>query len=208
MNAAKGPKVPEEPQETPDDRVAREAAASAETQAFSDEDLAKLLAEAHAATDENRESEAPEASEGLGDENLQLAEERLNDLKRLQAEYQNYRRRVAERQVEVQEVALLETLRELVPVLDDLDRVEKAGDLDGSPLEAVAKKIRSTLEKMGLVKFGEIGEPFDPKHHEAIAKIPAADADGETIADVVEVGYEVGERLLRPAKVAVKVPQQ
>lgn len=137
-----------------------------------------------------------------------LAEERLEDLLRLQAEYANYRKRVERDRVAVQEHALAETVKAFLPVLDDLDRAEQHGDLGDGPFAVIAHKIRSILEKKGLDKFGEAGEAFDPQLHEAIARLPQPGAESETIADVVEAGYRIGERLLRPAKVAVAVPAE
>lgn len=134
--------------------------------------------------------------------------EYLQDLQRLQAEYQNYRKRVDRDRELIQQRALVETLRELVPILDDLDRVDAAGDLENSPLSAVAKKFRTTLERMGLESFGVVGEPFDPSMHEAIHKLEDADVEEEVIADVVQIGYRVNEIELRPAQVAVRVPAQ
>jgi molecular chaperone GrpE len=73
-------------------------------------------------------------------------------------------------------------------------------------MAAVAQKLRSGAEKLGVVAFGEKGEKFDPEHHDALVQTPSADVTEATIADVVEKGYRIGERMLRPAKVAVFVP--
>jgi molecular chaperone GrpE len=96
----------------------------------------------------------------------------------------------------------------LLPVIDDLDRAEAHGDLvDGNPLTLVAQKLRAGFERYGMIKIGAVGEAFDPKLHEAIAQVYSADVTAPTIADVIEPGYAFGERLLRPAKVAVSVPE-
>jgi molecular chaperone GrpE len=92
--------------------------------------------------------------------------------------------------------------------MDDLSRAESHGDLAGSPLEIVAQKIRSGFERFGVAPVGEVGEAFDPNRHEAIAKLPTEGATNETVADVIEVGYILGDRLLRPAKVAVAAPAE
>jgi molecular chaperone GrpE len=70
----------------------------------------------------------------------------------------------------------------------------------------VAQKLRSSFERYGLVAVGEVGEAFDPAKHEAMVRLPEAGAEGETVADVIEGGYILGDKLVRPAKVAVKVP--
>ena len=93
--------------------------------------------------------------------------------------------------------------------LDDLDRADAHGDLvDGAPLTLVSQKLRAGFEKYGLRRVGEVGETFDPKLHEAIVQVYSKDVSVNTIADVIEPGYALGERLLRPAKVAVSVPAE
>ena len=92
-------------------------------------------------------------------------------------------------------------------VLDDLDRAEKHGDLEeGSAFFTIAAKLRTSVERLGLTSFGEVGDPFDPQIHEAIFQQPSADVDKETVADVVETGYLLGSSLVRVAKVVVSVP--
>ena len=124
----------------------------------------------------------------------------LNDLKRLQAEYANYRRRTEEqREVEI-ERAQGAVAKGLLPVLDDLDRADKHGDLEeGSPFAAIA-------EKLGVVSYGDAGEAFDPQQHEAIFQAPTPGVTEPTILEVVEIGYRLGSVELRPAKVVVAVP--
>jgi len=131
----------------------------------------------------------------------------LNDLKRLQAEYANYRRRTEEqREIEV-ERAQGAVAKGLLPVLDDLDRAEKHGDLEeGTPFAAIAEKLRGVAERMGLSTYGEAGELFDPQQHEAIFQAPTPGVEAPTILEVVEIGYRLGSVELRPAKVVVAVP--
>ncbi|GAB3127167.1 nucleotide exchange factor GrpE [Glaciibacter psychrotolerans] len=135
------------------------------------------------------------------------SDEHLADLKRVTAEYANYRKRTeANREVERERVTGAVAVS-LLPVLDDLDRAEKHGDLVAdSPFATIAAKLRSTVERIGLVPFGAVGEPFDPSMHEAVFQIPTAEVESETIADVVETGYNLGSTLLRAAKVVVQVP--
>ncbi len=129
----------------------------------------------------------------------------LLDLKRVQAEYANYRRRTeAQREVEITR-ATGSVAKTLLPVLDDLDRAEKHGDLvEGSPIAVIAEKLRSVVARLGVETYGVAGEVFDPQQHEAIfhAPNPGTVEDG-TILDVVEVGYRLGDIELRPAKVVV-----
>ncbi len=134
-------------------------------------------------------------------------DEHLADLKRVTAEYANYRRRTeANREIE-RERAIGAAVAVLLPVLDDLDRAEKHGDLEGdAPFATITAKLRSAVEKLGLTPFGEVGEPFDPQRHEAIFQQPSDEVDIDTVADVVETGYMLGGTLLRVAKVVVKTP--
>ncbi|WP_139415792.1 nucleotide exchange factor GrpE [Agromyces laixinhei] len=136
------------------------------------------------------------------------SDEHLADLKRITAEYANYRKRTeANREVE-RERAVGAAVAVLLPVLDDLDRAEKHGDLEGdAPFATIAAKLRGSVEKLGLTAFGEVGEAFDPQRHEAIFQQPADDVEIDTVADVVETGYTLGGTLLRAAKVVVKTPQ-
>jgi molecular chaperone GrpE len=92
-------------------------------------------------------------------------------------------------------------------VLDDLDRAEKHGDLtEGSPFTAIAQKLRAGVERIGLTAVGTVGDPFDPTVHEAIFQKPNPEVTVQTVADVVESGYFIGETLLRAAKVVVDTP--
>lgn len=131
----------------------------------------------------------------------------LNDLKRLQAEYANYRRRTEEqRGIEIDR-AKGEAAKDLLPVLDDLDRADKHGDLEaGSAFALIAEKVRGVVERLGVVSYGAAGEAFDPQQHEAVFQQPTPGTTEPTILEVVETGYRLGEVELRPAKVVVAVP--
>jgi molecular chaperone GrpE len=125
---------------------------------------------------------------------------------RAEAELQNFRTRVERDRQANREIVIAEVIRSLLPVMDDLDRAEAHGDLAGTPLELVAQKLRSSFERYDVKPVGEVGDAFDPAVHEAMVRIPEAGAQGETVAEVIEGGYTLGERLIRAAKVAVKVP--
>ncbi|MFT4307127.1 MAG: nucleotide exchange factor GrpE [Microbacterium sp.] len=153
----------------------------------------------HAAS--QRAEPLPAGAQDAADHDLLL------DLKRLQAEYANYRRRTEEqREVEIDR-AKGSVAKGLLPVLDDLDRAAKHGDLsEGTPFAAIADKLRSVAERMGLVSYGAAGDVFDPQQHEAIFQQPTPGATETTVLEVVEVGYRLGSVELRPAKVVVAVP--
>jgi molecular chaperone GrpE len=138
---------------------------------------------------------------------VDLVSEMRSDMLRAQAELVNFRTRVERDRVANRESVIAEVIRSLLPALDDLTRAEKHGDLVGSPLELVAAKIRSAFERYGLRSVGEKDEVFDPHFHEAVVQLPTPGATAQTVADVIEPGYALGERLIRAAKVAVSVPE-
>lgn len=132
-------------------------------------------------------------------------EERTRDLQRLNAEFQNYRKRVERDKARAGEQATGAILAALLPILDDLDRAREHGDLNG-PFGSVAEQLTGALAKQGLESFGEKGDAFDPQVHEAVAHMQMGDVDGPTCIDVMRRGYRLGDRLLRPALVAVAEP--
>ena len=134
--------------------------------------------------------------------------ELLADLQRLQAEFVNYKNRVERDRDLARNSAIAEVLRAFLPALDDLSRAEAHGDLEGSPFAAVATKIRAAGDKFGLKAFGEKGEKFNPEIHDALVQLPNAEVTENTVGDVIEQGFTLGERVIRPAKVAVFIPAE
>jgi molecular chaperone GrpE len=133
-------------------------------------------------------------------------DERTRDLQRVTAEYANYRKRVDRDRGVAAEQTTGAVLTALLPILDDLDRAREHGDLVG-PFAAVADQLTAALSKFGLTAFGEKGDPFDPTRHEAVAHLTSAEVTEPTCIDVMRRGYLLGERLLRPAMVAVADPE-
>ena len=139
-----------------------------------------------------------------------LAAERLNDLQRLNAEYVNYKRRVDRDRPLIQERAIADVIEALLPVLDDIQGARDHGDLTDGPFAAIADKLENSLSRFGFQRYGSVGEPFDPEQHEALmhladADLPA-DATTTTVVQVLQPGYRAGNRVLRPARVAVADP--
>jgi molecular chaperone GrpE len=134
-------------------------------------------------------------------------EERTRDLQRVTAEFQNYRKRVERDKSRAGELATAAVLQSLLPVLDDLDRARDHGDLNG-PFGSVAEQLSGALAKHGLESFGMKGDKFDPQIHEAVAHMQMPDVDGPTCIDVMRSGYRLGDKLLRPALVAVAEPSE
>ena len=138
-----------------------------------------------------------------------LAEERLADLQRLNAEYVNYRKRVDRDRDLARDSAVAAVLEALLPVLDDVHLARQHGDLESGPFAAIAEKLDATLQRFGLARYGEVGEAFDPTVHEALMHTSAELAAGTTTTTVVQVlqpGYRAGDRVLRAARVAVADP--
>lgn len=135
----------------------------------------------------------------------QLAE-RTADLQRVKAEYDNYRRRVERDRLAVAEQALASVLLGLLPVLDDIGRARSHGELDGG-FKSVAESLEGTMTKLGLLTYGEVGEPFDPVIHEALMHSYSDAVTEPTCVMVLQPGYRLGERILRPARVAVAEPE-
>jgi molecular chaperone GrpE len=131
--------------------------------------------------------------------------ERTADLQRVSAEYANYRKRVDRDRLVVREQALANVLVALLPVLDDIGRAKEHGELVGG-FEKVAQSLESIVTKLGLVAFGNEGEPFDPNVHEAVSLIQSAGVTEPTCIQILQPGYMVGERIVRPARVIVAEP--
>jgi molecular chaperone GrpE len=161
------------------------------------------------------ESDISDAADSVDEELKNLVEdlgpqskeaELLADLQRLQAEFVNYKARVERDRDVARNSAIAEVLRAVLPALDDLSRAEAHGDLEGSPFAAVVGKLRNAGDKFGLKAFGAKGDKFDPEIHNALVQTPSAEVTENVIADVVEPGFMLGDRLLRPAMVAVHIP--
>ena len=161
-------------------------------------------------------ADAPDSSdaESLSSEDLEILDDAERDLvaeyrdraARAEAELQNFRTRVERDRQANREAVIAEVVRSLLPALDDLDRADTHGDLSGTPLELVSQKLRAGFDRYGVTAVGSVGEAFDPAIHEAMVRIPSPEATSETVAEVIEGGYTLGDRLIRPAKVAVQVP--
>lgn len=153
--------------------------------------------------DEADAVDAEDTSETEGVAELrQRLEERTADLQRMTAEYANYRKRVDRDREQVTVAAKTGLVTSLLPILDDLERAEAHGDLTGA-FKAVADKITATLTQAGLEAFCQEGEEFDPSLHEAVQHNTSPDVKEPTVTTVMRRGYRFGDRVLRPAMVAV-----
>ena len=128
----------------------------------------------------------------------------------MQAEYVNYKKRVDRDRAMHRDLAVANVVEVLLPVLDDIHLARQHGDLEGGPFAAIADKLDATLSKIGVECFGQPGDAFDPTVHEALMHIEAELAEGTegtTVVQVLQPGYRMGERMIRPARVAVADPQ-
>jgi molecular chaperone GrpE len=143
---------------------------------------------------------------------LQADRDQLFDrLQRLAAEFDNFRKRSAREQAALSERANERLVKELLPVLDDLGRaLEAAADHEEAKLEEgvrlVHRALSDVLTKEGLAEIETDGK-FDPHVHEALLSQPSDEEEG-TVIEVVQKGYKLGDRVLRPARVVVAAPQQ
>jgi len=128
--------------------------------------------------------------------------ELTEDLQRVHAEYANYRKRVDRDRALLRDVVTADVLAEFLPILDDIDRAREHDELHGA-FKTVGESLETTISKLGLERFGTEGEAFDPMLHEALTSEASDEVSEPTVIRVYQPGYQHGERLIRPARVAV-----
>ena len=155
------------------------------------------------------EESAEEVPESPGDRLVvaeRLAEERLADLQRLQAEYLNYKRRVERDRERVTQDATYKALAPITEVLDNIDRAREHGELDPG-FRSVADQLERVVATAGLIKFGAAGDAFDPTVHEALSHLGQdAEVSVTTVKVLAKAGYKIGDRVVRAAQVLVVDP--
>jgi molecular chaperone GrpE len=160
--------------------------------------------EAEATSPEEAMEELEQAAEVVESDLASLEAERddyLDQLRRVHADFENYRKRVMKQQAELAERATEGLVGDLLPVLDACDAAAQHGDEAAAP---IAKALVDVLTKQGLEKVAPEGEPFDPNQHEAVAHEEGEGDGGPTVAEVLRAGYVWKGRVLRPAMVRVR----
>ena len=154
--------------------------------------------------------EAPTDVDGDGriSELEALVAERTSDLQRLQAEYVNYKRRVDRDRALSKQAGIETVVQDLIPIYDSIDLARQHDDISEGG-QMVVDALGKLGEKYGLTSFGAVGEVFDPTLHDALMQAPmpdGAEVSETTISQVMQTGYKLGDRVLRPARVGVANP--
>jgi molecular chaperone GrpE len=154
---------------------------------------------------EQSESQAADQSAEL--EKLRAERDSLVDrLARMQAEFDNARKRAAKEQQDFRDYALVDTIKTIIPVLDSFDRALQTSPEKSefhSGMELIHKQLVDALTKLGVKPISAKGEQFDPRYHEAIEMVDTEDVDDHQVLEELQRGYRLKDRLLRPAMVRV-----
>lgn len=204
-----GDPTPDPVQPTPEEPTADEPTADEVSSSTDAEDV--VPEEVPAAAGASPEGAASADAGPEGDElavTKMALEERTLDLQRLQAEYVNYKRRVDRDRELIRENATYAALTPIIDVLDTIDRARDHEPLEGG-FKAVAEQLENVVVGLGLVKFAEAGDPFDPTVHEALSHIGTdPEVEVTTCKVVAKAGYKIGDRVVRAAQVLVVDPAE
>src|SRR5450755_327799 len=160
------------------------------------------------------EGPAPVAIPGSGVDSIATETEKLkaerdallDRLARLQAEFDNARKRAVKEQQEFREYAAADVIKNFLPILDSFERALKAGGDAGdfrSGVELIYRQFQDALQKSGVQAIVAVGQPFDPRVHEAIEMVDTTEVPDHHVLEELQRGYKYKERLLRPAMVRV-----
>jgi molecular chaperone GrpE len=150
----------------------------------------------------------PQSPSDVDSETLKLERDSLLDrLARMQADFENARKRAAREQQEYRDYAVTDSIKALLPTLDSFERALQAENLNPaefrSGVELIHKQLLDALTKLGLRSIPAKGEPFDPRFHEAIEMIETEEAPDHEVLEELQRGYKLKDRLIRPAMVRV-----
>lgn len=188
------------------DQYRPEGDVAAEAEAFLAEQADVDAKQAQAQQDEPvQEAQVQDETPTREQELEQLVDERTADLQRLQAEYVNYKKRVDRDRAQARQAGIESVVSELLPVLDSIEMARQHDDLAGA-FKMVAEELEKVASKHGLSSFGVVGDPFDPVHHDALMQVPMDGVEVTTVSQVMQRGYSLHGRVIRPARVAVAEP--
>jgi molecular chaperone GrpE len=170
-------------------------------------------------TEETREASEPSVSEHVPVEEAALQpdvaaqlEETKDQLLRVAAEFDNFRKRARKEQEDIRQYGVERVVRDLLEVLDNLERAIGHAAHNEDPMiqgvRMVAKQFRDVLAHYGVVPFDSVGSVFDPSVHEAISQIPSPEAPAGTVLQEVQKGYKIHDRLLRAARVVIAMASE
>ena len=155
----------------------------------------------------SEQSESQAGDQGAELEKLRAERDSLVDrLARMQAEFDNARKRAAKEQQDFRDYALVDTIKAIIPVLDSFDRALQTSPEKSefhSGMELIHKQLVDALTKLGVKPISAKGEQFDPRYHEAIEMVDTEDVDDHQVLEELQRGYRLKDRLLRPAMVRV-----
>ncbi|PKQ27959.1 MAG: nucleotide exchange factor GrpE [Candidatus Anoxymicrobium japonicum] len=203
MSEVKGSKKPIRDDASASKKKAEPPRAEDKIEAIEDGGDSDVTHGAEVAPEEKMHSLNAEVEE-LADQNALL----LDTLKRLKADFENYRKRMLKEQTRILETAEGELVKKLLPAIDNLERALESSLVDGASglgdgVAMVREQMLDVLLKEGLEIIDPQGEPFDPEHHEAMMVVETTECPEDTVIDVVQKGYRFNGVLLRPARVRV-----
>jgi molecular chaperone GrpE len=185
-----------------------ESETAAETRQSESTGFEPIAVEASSAPDGNQSAAGQEETVSRAEYD-QLKGERdqlLDRLARLQAEFENARKRAEREKQDYRDYAAASVVEQFLPVLDNFELALKStGSTEQlrSGVELIVKQMEEILRQMQVTAIPAVGEPFDPRHHEALGSVERADLPDQHIAEEIRRGYKIRERLLRPSMVRV-----
>ena len=202
---AGGAQQGDQPTETPAEATAQ-AATPAGAEADTEPEGTAAPPQAEAGTTDGEGAGETAEPDPLADAQQKVAE-LTTDLQRLQAEYVNYKRRVDRDRELIAQNATFKVLSPIIEVLDTVDRAREHGELEGG-FKAVADQLERVVTSLGLTRFGEPGDAFDPTVHEALSHMGTdPDVTETTVKVIAKAGYRIGDRVVRAAQVLVVDPE-
>lgn len=163
------------------------------------------------AADEGADKKAPDAKDAAAKAEADKAAKLQQQFVRLQADFANYKKRTAAEKLQISEVVKMDVITNILPVIDNFERAlqvpqDKVADdvksfIDG--YEMIYKQLLGVLEKEGVTKIDAVGKPFDPNYHQAVMRVPSDEYDDDVVVEVLQEGYLLGDKTLRPAMVKV-----